>query len=218
MLDSPRTPTENASADKPRPVATVTVARDYLREKEADAAIQSTAAGSSTPERPAEAPIQIVTPVASEVTQSPAPLTPARRAEFVVQYLTAIESNGNVSDLSAYYSDTINYYGKPTSKSDVVADKMRFMRRWPHRKYTVRPQSLTVACDIMRCTADGMIDFDVSNAGKRSAGTATFTYHMLMKHNNSGPPDLLVIAEDSIIVRRTITDIGQLPAQTVVAP
>jgi hypothetical protein len=165
------------------------------------------------PEQQEKALLQTVAPVAPEVTLPalPTPLTPARRAEHVVYNLTAVENRGNVDDLSAYYSDTVNYYGKPTAKSGVVADKIRFMRRWPNRRYTIRPESLTVACDVMRCTADGMIDFDVSNAGKRSIGTATFTYHLLMKHNNSELPDLLVTAEDSIVVRRTVTDVGQMP-------
>jgi hypothetical protein len=179
--DSPRIPMESASADEPRPVA----------------------AGAE----------QTITPEASEVAPlgSPAPLTPERQAASVVYYLTAVESRGNIDDLSAHYSDTINYYGKPTAKSGVVADKIKFMRRWPNRMYTIRPESLTVACDIIRCTADGMIDFDVSNAGKRSIGTATFSYHMVMRRNNSDPPDLLVTAENSSVVRRTLTDTGQLP-------
>jgi hypothetical protein len=160
-------------------------------------------------EQQVEAPSQTVTPVAPEVTPrvSPAPLTLERRAEFFVYYLTAVESRGNVDDLSHYYSDTINYYGKPTAKSGVVADKIKFRRRWPNRKYTIRPESLTIACDITRCTADGMIDFDVSNAGKRSTGTASFTYHLLMRLNDSEPP-LLVTAENSIVARRTVTDTG----------
>jgi hypothetical protein len=165
------------------------------------------------PEQQPEAPLQTVTPVAPEVTPPalPAPLTPERQAEFIVYHLTAVENRGNVDDLSAYYSDTIVYYGRLTARSGVVADKTRFMRRWPNRKYTIRPESLTVACDIMRCTADGMIDFDVSNAGKRSIGSASFTYHLLVRHNNSEPPELLVTAENSIVVTRAVTDIGQLP-------
>jgi hypothetical protein len=167
-----------------------------------------------------EAPIQTFTPAAPEATPpaSPAPLTPERQAELTVYRLTAIENSGSPNDLSPYYSDTINYYGKPTAKSGVVADKIRFMRRWPNRSYTIRPESLIVACDIMRCTADGMIDFDVSNAGKRSTGTASFTYHMRMKHNNSEPSDFLVIAENSTVISRTVTDISQMPEQTVAAP
>lgn len=170
-------------------------------------------------EQQAEAPLQTVRPVAPEVTPpaSPPPLTRESQAEFLVYYLTAVESRGNVDDLSHYYSDTINYYGRPTAKSGVVADKIRFMRRWPNRKYTIRPESLTIACDIVRCTADGVIDFDVSNAGKRSTGTASFTYQLLMRLNDSGPP-LLVTAENSIVSRRTVTDIGQQSAQTGSTP
>jgi hypothetical protein len=165
------------------------------------------------PEQQLEAPIQTVAPAAPEVTPpaSSAPLTPERQAKLTVYNLTAIENSGSLNDLSPYYSDTINYYGKPTAKSGVVADKVRFMRRWPNRRYTIRPESLTVACDIMRCTADGVIDFDVSNSEKRSTGTASFTYHMRMKHNNSESSDLLVIAENSTVISRTVTDIGQPP-------
>jgi hypothetical protein len=170
-------------------------------------------------EQGAEAPSQTATPVASEVTPpaSPAPLTLEHQAEFLIYYLTAVESRGNVDYLSHYYSDTINYYGKPTAKSAVVADKIKFMRRWPNRTYTIRPESLTIVCDIMRCVADGVIDFDVSNAGKRSTGTASFTYHLLMRLNNSEPP-LLVTAENSIVARRTVTDVSQQPAQTEWTP
>jgi hypothetical protein len=213
VSDGPKTPIESASADERRPVATVAVASDSMHKEEMDVKIRSTEAEPSTSEQQLEAPLQTVTPVAPEVTPpaSPAPSAPERQAESVVYYLTAVESRGNVDDLSAYYSDTINYYGKPTAKSGVVADKIKFMRRWPNRKFTIRPESLTVACDIMRCAADGMIDFDVSNAGKRSIGTASFTYHMLMRRNNSEPPVFLVIAENSIVVRRAVTNIGQAP-------
>lgn len=71
------------------------------------------------PEQQEKALLQTVAPVAPEVTPSAlsTPLAPERRAELVVYYLTAVENRGNVDDLSAYYSDTVNYYGKPRAVS-----------------------------------------------------------------------------------------------------
>jgi hypothetical protein len=75
-----------------------------------------------------QTPAQTVTPplVASEPSRRP-----ESEARFIVSAVTAAGNSENIGLVGAYYDDTVNYYGKPTSRADVIADKMKFAQRWP---------------------------------------------------------------------------------------
>jgi hypothetical protein len=78
------------------------------------------------------------------------------------------------------YTANVTYYGKVTSRENVLEDKRKFLAKWPSRLFSIRPGSLAVACtpvgDI--CNATGIADFTVSSDVKQIVGNAEFKYQM----------------------------------------
>jgi hypothetical protein len=108
----------------------------------------------------------------------------------------------NRDRLAQFYPDEVVYYGKRMSRSDVIADKQRFMARWPTRNYILRPDTVTVACseETKLCSVHGTVDWEASNSSRRSVGVANFVYTFV-----SGGSVLLVAEESSTVVSRSIT-------------
>lgn len=78
------------------------------------------------------------------------------------------------------YTANVTYYGKVTSRQDLLEDKRKFLVKWPSRLYSIRPGSMMVGCtpagDI--CKANGIVDFAVvsDEAGKMIIGSAEIKY------------------------------------------
>jgi hypothetical protein len=162
----------------------------------------------------AQTPVRTVTPPAAPTPSG----TPESQARFIVSALTAAENSESVSRVGAYYDDTVNYYGKPTSRSDVISYKIKFAQRWPSRSYAIRPDSVTVKCDevglSIDCSVTGLVDWQTSNSSKRSSGTASFTYKLFA----GSQIGMQITDETSTVITRTLTDLGQPAPQRAAAP
>ena len=94
------------------------------------------------------------------------------------------QSQGSASDFLNYarqaLDETLDYYGKPTSRAEVLKDKERYVKSWPVRSYRLLADTLQTSCDESRssCQISGALEFGLSNpaTGRKSAGTSTFEY------------------------------------------
>ena len=95
-----------------------------------------------------------------------------------------IQSEGTAEDFLNYarqkLDDRIDYYGKPTSRAEVLKDKERYVKSWPVRSYRLLTESIRTSCDESksRCQINGVVEFGLANpaTGRRSSGTASFDY------------------------------------------
>jgi hypothetical protein len=87
-----------------------------------------------------------------------------------------------LSLLATSYADRVDYYGSAKARNFLLEEKQRFAVRWPERKYTIRPNTLTSSCDpgSSECMVEGVVDFISRNEkrGVQSSGTATFSYQV----------------------------------------
>jgi hypothetical protein len=125
-----------------------------------------------------------------------------REVQLLTILMTAF-SRGDLESLSHVYSDDVVYYGKRMPKSDVMADKRKFMTRWPTRNYVVRPDSVTGTCgnETKACVMQGVVDWEAANSTKHSTGVANFIY-TLEPDEKTG---LRVTEESSTVVSRSIS-------------
>jgi hypothetical protein len=198
--DRPGARGEKASPDEPRP-ATAAAPKE-LAANETDATLRPAAALTG----PGRSP------------------TPEQQARSTVLAAMAATNTGSIEDTSRCYADAVTYYGKRMSKTEVIADNMRLWQRWPARNYTIRPDSLTTSCYVIRrgtawmnCDVKGVFDWEAANSSKRSVGSASITY-TLMGPGNSGPLDLRIVDENSTVITRTITEIGNPRAVQATGP
>jgi hypothetical protein len=123
--------------------------------------------------------------------------------------------------ISGIYSDQVVYYGKETTREDVIAQITRFTNRWPIRTYTVQPGTLNVQCDqrVPQCRVTGLVDFDARSIerNKRSHGVASFDYLLVFRPNMRWP---VVISENGNVVSRQVDPLPetQAPVDTTISP
>ncbi|MBA2399036.1 MAG: caspase family protein [Bradyrhizobium sp.] len=138
---------------------------------------------STTPNQPVAAPPQTV--MAPSAPPRPVAIDPAleqRATAFVIEDMK--QSQGSTAEFLNYarssLDERIDYYGKSTSRDDVLKDKERYVKNWPNRSYRLQMDTIRTSCDQSRsvCQISGALEFSHSNPsnGKKSAGTASFEY------------------------------------------
>lgn len=135
--------------------------------------------GMTRPQQALSAPSAIPTTPRSSLNQTS---LEQRAVAFVTEDMN--QSQGSAADFLSYarqkLDEKIDYYGKPTSRADVLKDKESYVARWPNRSYRLRMETIRTSCDESKssCQISGIVEFSLSNTatGRRSSGTASFDY------------------------------------------
>jgi uncharacterized caspase-like protein len=136
----------------------------------------------SAPPTTAAAPTVAAAPPASAQTSPIARSLQQRALEFAARDMD--QSSGDPAAFLAYagqvFDDQVDFYGKRTSRADVLKEKERYVARWPIRTYKLLPEATQAACNEVQatCIVSGVVVFSVSDPakGRKSTGTATFEY------------------------------------------
>jgi hypothetical protein len=152
--------------------------------------------------------IEMLTPAVNTA----APAVPPRAEPSLEQrsaaHIHAIVANwsGAIADATnaaqQIYGPQVSYNGKLVSRQEVLADKLKFLARWPQRKYVVRATLAT--CDdrcqgcSRICTVTGTVDYVASTPTANSQSSAQFEYRILW--SDQGPA---IIHEAGKMIGRT---------------
>jgi hypothetical protein len=103
---------------------------------------------------------------------------PTRAKAFVSELATRWSgtSADALSGLKAKYGAEVDYFGKRISRDRVLADKRRFVERWPERSYKIK--SSYEQCNAFECVVDGYMEWETRNPARKAmaSGEATFRY------------------------------------------
>lgn len=118
--------------------------------------------------------------------------------------LQIISSQDNAAFLNAipnYYTNQVKFYGKNFSLDQVLNDKSNFVRRWPQRRYQVRPQTINVFCSTQsnRCDVEGLVDWEVQNLAKNKYISGSSNMKYKIEYFRAGPR---VVREDGKVLKR----------------
>lgn len=103
-----------------------------------------------------------------------------RTAVIATRYLDVWSSNGPaaVAGVPYVYGPSVAFYGQTYSQERLMAEKRAVIRQWPVRRYTHRPGSMRVLCNVsaQKCGARSIIDFVAENPARGTAkrGSAKF--------------------------------------------
>jgi hypothetical protein len=78
-----------------------------------------------------------------------------------------------------FYAPRAVYYGKSMNRAQILADKRRYVRAWPERRYAMAPGTVRVRCDASRetCRATGTMQWSRRSAeGRRVAGASRMSF------------------------------------------
>ena len=101
-------------------------------------------------------------------------------ANFVDTYMQ--ESEGELPAVIAYMRNTLAteviYYGKRTSRQQVIEEKRKYLTRWPQRTFQLKSETIHVECDDKQpvCRIVGELDYRTANPAdsRMSSGAASF--------------------------------------------
>jgi hypothetical protein len=101
----------------------------------------------------------------------------------------------------AFYGSEVMFHGRSMSFGALLAEKRRFVQRWPNRSYRYRTGTMGVKCDPngRSCTIRSTFDFDAANArfSRRSRGVAT--HELVVSFAGKQP---IIVAENSRVLGR----------------
>jgi hypothetical protein len=127
-----------------------------------------------------------------------------RAADFASFYWIHIanENEDAIKYLSETYADEVNYYGRRVSKAAVIADKRRFVQRWPERNYQPRWVDTNINCRArsQECTIEGVADFEANNSARGRRESGAFQYAMEIKFIGDR---VNIVAESSEVIERS---------------
>jgi hypothetical protein len=135
----------------------------------------------------------------------------AADARSFVSALTSKWSDSNAAalgGLDALYAAQVVYFGKRLSRGRVLADKRRFVQRWPERTYKI--QSSHEQCSGSECLVEGYVEWETRNPARkaRASGAASFRYVLLL----AGGAFVIREEDGSVIQRRSRTPYQPEPA------
>jgi hypothetical protein len=100
-----------------------------------------------------------------------------------------------------FYGSQVMFHGRSMSFAALLAEKRRFVRRWPDRTYRYQPGAMAIKCEANSnsCIVRSTFEFDAANAklGRRSRGVGT---HELVV--NFTGDRLVIVSENSRVLER----------------
>jgi hypothetical protein len=100
-----------------------------------------------------------------------------------------------------FYGSKVQFHGRSMSMAALLAEKRRFVQRWPNRRYRYEPGAMGVRCNSAgtSCIVRSTFAFDASNArlGRRSRGVGA---HELVVNFAGNRP--VIVSENSRVLGR----------------
>jgi hypothetical protein len=132
----------------------------------------------------------------------------------IFQQLNTLPEQTLMETLGLEYSNNVLYFNAMKTVSEVLADKLTFIKRWPERNYRIRGDTLVANCDerLAECLVTGIVDWKASSPirGANSSGSARFSYYL----GKVSPEKFVVMREDSVVLTRQVTATPKLPVTT----
>jgi hypothetical protein len=153
-------------------------------------------------------PTSEAAPTAPSASKNATPALEKQAREFVLA-LEAKWSNQNeeaLAGLDTIYDDEVMYFGKKSSRDEVVKEKRAFARKFPEREY--RPKEpISVSCSGHICTVRGLLDFRSVDPAARivSEGVASFEYELVMSDDG-----VRITLEAGEVLKRNKTPLSNL--------
>lgn len=137
-------------------------------------------------------------PPASSARAETAPVDTARR--LALAYLATVSADDMAEAAPRFYGSWVRFHDRLLSRQALIAEKRRFVRRWPERRYEADGAPRVICSDAARtCIVRALLRFEAASAGRgrRSRGLAELTLTIRL---DEGRP--VIVAETSRVLRR----------------
>jgi len=127
----------------------------------------------------------------------------ATAAKLSRAYLGVWSSNSSAAmrQVSFIYGSRVRFYGRLLSRSDLHAEKRRFIQRWPIRRYALRPGTVRVTCagPNARCTVRGVLDWRTESPSRGVEAHGSSRFVQAFDFSRGRP---LIVSESGSVLKR----------------
>lgn len=87
------------------------------------------------------------------------------------------------------YADRVSFYGRTLDRNGLLDEKKRFVRRWPVRRYAVRPGTVRVFCDgaARSCRLLSVLDWQAASPARRAAARGSSSFEQRIDFSAARP-------------------------------
>ena len=125
---------------------------------------------------------------------------PAIVAELSHAYLRQWSFTGRdaLQTVNQAYAPRVMFYGRVLARNQLYREKLRFIQRWPIRRYVLRPDTVRVACPTSAsCRVSGIMDWRVERNARVARGSSTFVQGFVLS-----PSPQIVSESGRVLARR----------------
>ena len=98
-----------------------------------------------------------------------------------------------------FYAPTVLFHGRSVSVKTLMAEKRRFVQRWPDRDYRYRQDTMAVSCDPdgRSCIVQSLFDFVASNPARHLHSRGVGRHELVIGFSEDRPA---ILAETSEVL------------------
>lgn len=106
-----------------------------------------------------------------------------------------------LNDVYEVYAPRVNFYGRILDRRGITAEKLRFVHRWPIRRYRLLPGTTRVDCDQTRrsCLVRTLIDWDAASPQRHAVSRGVSEFKLGIGFDGARP---VVVYEGGRVVGR----------------
>lgn len=110
-------------------------------------------------------------------------------SEFVIRYVSFEneEPERSLTLVATAYAPLVFHFGRWKTREDVLTEYTRFIKRWPSRRYTLKPGSLTVSCvvDQSQCVVDIILNGEASSSERNAKSIGVMSRHIVLNRDGN---------------------------------
>lgn len=119
-------------------------------------------------------------------------------------YLEAFSSGGPAAvaeDVRDFYGPRVSFYGRFVDRTGLSAEKRRFARRWPVRRYEHRPGTMSVSCTVAQraCLVRSVIDWRAASPARGAVSRGASRFELGIGF--AGPKPVVLFERSQVIGR-----------------
>lgn len=128
----------------------------------------------------------------------------ARTAQRLTgDYLESVSAPGDAMVTAAprFYAERVSFHGRTLSLAALIAEKSRFVRRWPERRYEPQGGGMRTACNAQTATCVVRTTFDFRAENPRRGARSQGVSELVLTVSFAGDRPIIV-SEASRVLRR----------------
>ena len=110
-------------------------------------------------------------------------------SDFVIRYVSFEneEPEQSLTLVATAYAPLVSHFGTMKTREEVLTAYAQFIKLWPRRRFTIKPGSLTVSCDVnqSQCVVDVILNGETSSSERKKKSIGVMSRHIELNRDGN---------------------------------